>query len=264
MSAISQEFERNCIARSDFKTPLLSQTIRPNLVACLAMGQDYSEVPIIDRYSDFEKLSDRELGDRLVEKCLKNGHWGVIEHINLVFNIVNYPHSVIVQARTHRAGVSFDCQSQRYTSKRIVALWKKIQGKTDFEFIFKAIEEVFYFRPIGKYWDRDGHKYLYSKEERSADILMTSAAIEQYVCKMDKGYAPEHARDILTQNIRQHFVVSINARSLLHFCDLRLPKDAQLEIRCMAIQMFDIFAEVMPEVAEYYIKTRYGKSKLAP
>ena len=81
---------------------------------------------------------------------------------------------------------------------------------------------------------------------------------------VDWGYAPEHARDFLPQNIRQNFSVTLNARSLLHFCDMRIPKDAQLEIRTLAMMMFDHFKEFMPEVAEYYEKKRYGKNKLAP
>ena len=58
--------------------------------------------------------------------------------------------------------------------------------------------------------------------------------------------------------------MTFNARSLLHFCDLRIPKDAQSEIRTMAEMLFEEFKIWMPEVAEWYEKNRKGKNKLSP
>lgn len=250
---------------SSVKVEVLSQTTRPNLLCYLAMHQDYSEHFVAKEIEKFSNLSEQELGDRIVRNCVKMSHWGILEHPSITFNVINFPHSVIVQARTHRIGVTFDCQSQRYTSQRIVKLAHELQNCEKLETIKELIEKVFYFRAVGHYDDREGNKYLYSEKERNNDILFTQKAIEYYAQKVDKkGYAPEHARDILTQNIRQHFVVSFNARSLLHFCDLRLPKDAQPEIRLMALMLFEKFKIWMPEVAEFYEKKRLGKNKLAP
>jgi thymidylate synthase (FAD) len=190
---------------------------------------------------------------------------GNCEHPSITFNVINFPHSVMVQARTHRIGITFDVQSQRYTSKRILRLNQVLKNTTDPTEILSLLQEVFYFRPTGYYFDREGNKYLYSEEEREKDIIFTKNAVEYYAHKVEnQGYAPEHARDLLTQNIRQHFVVTFNARSLLHFCDLRLPKDAQPEIRNLAYLIFTHFSNWMPEVAEFYAKKRFGKNLLAP
>lgn len=239
-----------------FDVQVLSTTDRPNLLCYSAMHQDYSEGAVAYEREKLSKLSDEELGRRLVEKCVKFNHWGVLEHPSITFNVIGYPHSVMVQARTHRVGVSFDVQSQRYTGQRIVDAVKS--DKVDIS------EDLFYFRPIGTYQDRNGNNYEYDYHDRQTDKHHTECMMIYYHQKLNKGYAPEHARELLPQNIRQNFVVTFNARSLLHFCDLRIPADAQLEIRDLATNLFDLFKVWMPEVAEHYEKTRYGKNKLAP
>jgi len=246
-----------------FRVAVLAQTPSPQTVIYAAMHQDYSEDFV---YSEMEKLvsySEEELGERIVRNCVNKSHWGILEHPAITFNVINFPHSVMVQARTHRVGVSFDCQSQRYTCQRILRLAKQIEITP--EDSLSLIEKVFYFRGVGHYFDREGNKYFYSPEARNQDILFTQKAILYYAEKVNQqGYAPEHARDLLTQNLRQHFVVSFNARSLLHFCDLRLPKDAQPEIRNLAELIFKHFQNWMPEVAAVYEKKRMGKNLLAP
>nr|OEJ78230.1 thymidylate synthase (FAD) [Cyanobacterium sp. IPPAS B-1200] len=252
-----------------FAVTVLGKSDRPNLLCYLAMHQDYSESFVAEEYEKLASYSEAELGRRIVRNCVNKMHWGIIEHPSITFNVINFPHSVMVQARTHRVGVSFDCQSQRYTSQRILHLAQKIEEleaqSADFDVIAQEIESLFYFRAIGHYFDREGNKYFYSQDTRNKDIAFTQSAIAYYAEKINNdGYAPEHARDILTQNIRQHFVVSFNARSLLHFCDLRLPKDAQSEIRDLATLLLYHFEQWMPEVAEIYKKKRLGKNLLAP
>ena len=246
-----------------FAVQVLSKSDRPNLLCYLAMHQDYSEDFVAKEYDKLSQLSESQLGDRILRNCLKYQHWGILEHPSITFNIINFPHSVMVQARTHRVAVSFDCQSQRYTSQRILRLADQLKETPDD--YYQLIEDLFYFRSVGNYLDREGHKYYYSPEQRDRDILFTKNAIDYYADKVNSdGHAPEHARDMLTQNIRQHFVVTFNARSLLHFCDLRLPKDAQPEIRNLAQLIFQEFEKWMPECAQYYRQKRYEKNKLAP
>ncbi len=252
-----------------FAVQVLSKTDRPNLLCYLAMHQDYSENFVAQELDKLSQLSEQELGGRIVRNCVNKSHWGILEHPSITFNVINFPHSVMVQARTHRVACSFDVQSQRYTSQRIIKLAEKLaeleQQLTTEKQLFQLIEAVFYFRAIGHYFDRDGNKYFYSEQERNKDILFTKKAVDFYAEKVKNiGYAPEHARDTLTQNIRQHFVVTFNARSLLHFCDLRLPKDAQSEIRNLASLIFQHFQQWMPEIAEVYTKKRLGKNLLAP
>jgi thymidylate synthase (FAD) len=134
-----------------------------------------------------------------------------------------------------------------------------------FPLVMEEIQKLYYFRPLGDYHDREGNKYIYNQEMLEDDIQATWTNLVQYYNLITfRGYAPEHARDLLYQNFRQNFVVRFNARSLLHFLDLRTPLDAQLEIQIMANQIFDHFKEYMPEVSEYYQKHRFAKNKLSP
>lgn len=203
-------------------------------------------------------------------KSLK-AHYVKITSIEFLRNDITY--DIEVNSKYHNficdGVVIHNCQSQRYTGQRIIKLADKLaeleEQSVEEKQLFQLIEEVFYFRIIGNYLDRNGNKYFYSEIERNKDILFTKKAVEFYAEKVkNNGYAPEHARDTLTQNIRQHFVVTFNARSLLHFCDLRLPKDAQSEIRNLASLIFKHFQMWMPEVAEIYAKKRLGKNLLAP
>jgi thymidylate synthase (FAD) len=236
-----------------FQTQTLSQSSRPQWLCALAMHNDYSEEFVCDE-SYWINLSEEGAGRKIVENCLKFGHWGILEHPSITFAVGGFPHEVMGQARTHRVGVSFDVQSQRYTSQRVIDV---AIGK-------RHIESVFYFRAPGDYCDREGNKYEYTESMREWDIFECSKLVQWYKKNLDLGHAPEHARGLLPQNIRQNFVVSFNARSLLHFLDLRMPADAQLETRWLAEQFWQHFKKWMPAVAEHYEKTRLGKNKLAP
>jgi thymidylate synthase (FAD) len=247
-----------------FRVDVLSKSERPNLLSYLAMHQCYTEKVLIDEVPKISQISDEELGDRVVNHCLKFGHFSVIEHPHITFAVSGFPHNVMAQATRHRT-LSFSVQSQRYTCDRIVSLVKEIEEEAGLEDVVSSlIEKVFYLRPIGEYLDRQGNKYLYREHSRLADVESIWKSIRNYARRIEAGFAPEHSRDLLPQNIRQDFVVTFNARSLLHFCDLRIPKDAQSEIRTMAEMLFEEFKIWMPSVAEWYEKNRKGKNKLSP
>lgn len=243
-------------------TELIGATPRPNLVCYLALHQCYSDSPVFLESEKYGLLSDAELGKRLVEKCIQFGHWSVVEQAYFSFNVWGYPHDVLVQARTHRH-MSFSAQSQRYTFKRIHEMGNQylLHGLTPYD----ELQKLFYFRePEKHYLDREANKYIYRQSQFEEDVLRTFELVVKFSERILDGQAPEHARQLLPQNIRQHFVLGCNARALLHFCDLRLPKDAQGEIRHMAHSLFTEFEALMPEVAQWYRLNRYQKSKLSP
>ena len=247
-----------------FRVEILSKTERPNLLSYLALHQCYAEKATADDYDKYSTLSEEELGRRVVEKCIKHSHWSILEHPTISINVIGFPHSVMVQMTRHRH-LSFSVQSQRYTGERISRNALKIKKEFDGKHCRKElIEQLFYLRPEEYYLDRVGNKYHYSNEDKENDLNEVVRQMLDYADRIKKGMSPEHARDLLPQNIRQDFVVTMNARSLLHFCDLRLPADAQPEIRTLAQMLFDKFEEWMPSVAEHYRKTRFRKNKLSP
>jgi thymidylate synthase (FAD) len=144
--------------------------------------------------------------------------------------------------------------SFRYTGNQFIEV---VEGKKD-------IEDVFYLRPVGYYTDRQGKKYYYSPEKRAADLQWCLEAAKQYKIDFEAGMSEEHIRGKMPFDYRQHFVVSFNVRSFLHFCDLRNKKDAQLEIQKLCELMWPHFEEWIPAIAEWYKKSRLGKGRLAP
>lgn len=232
----------------------LTRTPLPQSLCYLAMHQDMS----LDCVAEQElKLTESECGKSVVKHLLEGhkGHYGPLEHPAISFSTGYFPHSVMQQARTHRINISFDVQSFRYTSQQIIDV---VQGKRDFE-------SVFYLRPPGKYFDRQGHKYEYTQEMRDEDKEACLITAEHYTKNvLERGYAPEHARGGIAFDIRQHFVVSFNLRSLMHFLDLRAKKDAQLEIQQLCELLLPHFKEWTPEIYEWYEANLLHKARLAP
>lgn len=144
--------------------------------------------------------------------------------------------------------------SNRYTGARI------IQAAED----LRPIEEVFYLRPVGEYSNRQGKHYTYTEEQRQSDVEWCLQGAKRYQQMVESGISEEHARGIIPFDVRQHFVVSLNGRSLMHLLDLRYKLDAQLECQKLCEHIFPHFQSWMPEIAEWYEKNRLKKAKLSP
>ena len=128
----------------------------------------------------------------------------------------------------------------------------------------RDLEEVFYLRPVGYYIDRAGKRYTYTDEQRTDDLDWCKIACERYAKHIREGLSEEHARGVIPFDFRQHFVVSMNARSLMHILDLRAKADAQLEIQDLCHRLWPHFQSWMPRVADWYETNRWGKARLSP
>ncbi|MGL5876190.1 MAG: FAD-dependent thymidylate synthase, partial [Xenococcaceae cyanobacterium] len=144
--------------------------------------------------------------------------------------------------------------SFRYTGQRVIDV---AEGKKD-------LEDVFYLRPIAHYVDRQGKKYFYSEEQRNKDLEWCLQACQLYRQRIAEGLSEEHARSIIPFDARQHFVMSCNARSLMHLLDLRWKRDAQLEAQKLCELLYVHFEAWMPAVAEWYKENRAMKARLSP
>ena len=93
-----------------FAVAVLSQMPNPQTVIYAAMHQDYSEGWVWDEHDRWP--DEAQCGEIVVKRLLagERGHYGPLEHPQIVFNVGHFPHSVMQQARTHRVGTSFDVQ----------------------------------------------------------------------------------------------------------------------------------------------------------
>jgi thymidylate synthase (FAD) len=258
-----------------FTVTVLEKTDRPQRLIYGAMHQDYSESCIGPAWS-FNTMSESKAGEIIAKRLLAHQHFGPLEHPHITFSTGFFPHSVMQQARTHRVATSFDVQSSRYTSKRILdladyilsveATYGSAYSTLDTAIACqKEIEKVVYLRPPGFYTDRQGDRYEYTQEQRNSDLNIVRGCVLHYRHNViDNGFSEEHARGLIPFDIRQHFVVTFNVRSLMHFMDMRMPLDAQYEIRCLCDLMYPHFESWVPDIAAWYSKTRKGKNKLAP
>lgn len=224
----------------------------PEQVIYQAAKNDYSEIPI-----QYQKIpSSSKCGEWVVEELLANdrGHYGPLEHPGITFSVSGYVHNVIVQARTHRVGVTFDVQSQRYTGRRVL---KVASGELN-------PQDVFYVRPPGFYTNRKGKKYDWTEEDYNDELNWIVEGCKRYAFKYEKGMCEEHIRDYLAQAIRQNFVVSFNLRSVLHLMDLRSKMDAQLEIQALCEQLAPHLERWAPNVWGHYAEKRLHRAKLSP
>ncbi|MEB3289439.1 MAG: FAD-dependent thymidylate synthase [Leptolyngbya sp.] len=237
-----------------FTVEVISQTTNPQQTMYAAMHQDYAEGFVAHERDTWP--SEERCGNILVNNLLKGGrgHYGPLEHPQIVFNIGWFPHSTMQQIRTHRVGISFDVQSFRYTGQRILDV---VDGK-------REVEEVFYLRPLGFYGDRQGKKYEYTAEARQQDIEWCLEASRRYKQRIEAGFAEEHARGLIPFDIRQHWVMSANVRSVMHLLDLRWKADAQLEAQKLCEEIWPHFQAWVPAIAAWYEENRLKKAKLSP
>lgn len=235
-----------------FRVEVLARTENPQTLCWWAMHQDYSENFVFDEDPPSESVA----GEIIVKRLLagERGHYGPLEHPSISFNVGWFPHSVMQQARTHRVGISFDVQSGRYTSQRILDV---LDNK-------RQLEEVFYLRPVGSYTDRKGARYDYTEEARRIDLARCYDTAVHFAAQLRSGFSEEQARDLIPYGIRQHFVMSVNLRSLLHLLDLRAKRDAQLEIQALCDLILPQANRWAPEVVSWYITNRLHKARLAP
>lgn len=144
--------------------------------------------------------------------------------------------------------------SFRYTGQRILDV---VDGK-------REIEEVFYLRPLGFYSDRQGKKYEYTAEARQQDLDWCLEASRRYKQRIEQGFAEEHARGLIPFDIRQHWVMSANVRSVMHLLDLRWKADAQLEAQKLCEAIWPHFQAWVPAIAAWYEENRLKKARLSP
>ena len=144
--------------------------------------------------------------------------------------------------------------SFRYTGSRILDV---ANGKVD-------VEDVFYLRPVGAYTDRQGKKYDYTEALRKEDLDWCIRGAQRYKARIEQGFSEEHARGLIPFDVRQHWIVSANARSLMHLLDLRWKADAQLEAQKLCEAIWPHFKAWVPAVAEWYETNRLKKARLSP
>jgi len=221
--------------------------------------QCHHKTPVKEDISQAYDINNYEV---LCSSCHCKEHKSLRTHfvsiVSIEFLRTDVTYDIEVDGRYHNfvcdGVVVHNCQSQRYTGKRVL---KVASGELN-------PEDVFYVRPPGFYTNRKGKKYDWTEEDYQNELIWIVEGCKRYAIKYEKGMCEEHIRDYLVQAIRQNFVVSFNLRSVLHLLDLRAKMDAQLEIQALCEQLSPHVEKWAPNVWEYYAEKRLRKAKLAP
>jgi len=166
----------------------------------------------------FEKM-DLEKARQIIKRVTGYGHASVIEHASFTFSIEGVSRAMTHQLVRHRIA-SYTQQSQRYvtydTFEKYVtppSIEENSEAKRIFNSALKKISETY-------------HKLL------------------------EMGIPKEDARFILPNAAKTNIIVTMNARELRHFFNLRCCRRSQWEIRQVAIEMLKQAKNVAPSLFE--------------
>lgn len=193
---------------------LLSYTPEPERVVAISARLCYSKSNISDLK---EKLSEADK-KKLVEKIIKLGHYSVLEHASFTFGVEGVSRALTHQLVRHRIA-SYSQQSQRYV---------------------QFSEDTFAYVEPGTI---KGNKT--ASEKFNTLVRNIYSAYREF---LEMGIPQEDARYIFPNAAETKIIITMNARELLHFFQLRGCMRAQWEIRILAKKMLKSVKSVAPIV----------------
>ncbi|NLI60341.1 MAG: FAD-dependent thymidylate synthase [Clostridiales bacterium] len=205
------------------KVKLLRYTPEPEKVIAMAAKLCYSSADI----DELAEGVDQKDQAGFLEKLMDMGHLSPVEHASFTFGVEGVSRSLLAQITRHRIA-SFSVKSQRYVSQQSL-------GQGIFDYIVPpSIKEL-------------GDEHVEKFEKQMAQIQdWYDEWIEALGNQGEKSN--EDARFVLPNAAETKFVVTMNARELLHFFSLRCCNRAQWEIRNLAIEMLRQVKEVAPNL----------------
>ncbi len=192
------------------KVELLAYTPGGEMLSAMAAKLTHSKSSIEELRGGDEK----QLGN-ILRHVIKMGHESVIEHAYFTFAISGVSRALTHQLVRHRIA-SYSQQSQRYVESEIEYVTPPS--------IKAAGMEREYIDTMGKLW------HIYDEFREKVPV--------------------EDARYVLPNAACTKIMVSMNARSLLNFFELRCCLHAQWEIRALAWKMLGLVRKVAPVIFE--------------
>ena len=200
------------------KVELIRYTDNPEEAIALAAKLCYSDADI----GELSKgIAEKDVSG-FIKKLVSFGHLSPIEHASFSFAVEGVSRSFLAQVTRHRIA-SFSVKSQRYV---------RAQGGLNY-IIPPAIEAL-------------GVEAVKEYENQMETIY---SFYEGWIDKLENGEkGNEDARFVLPNACETKMIMTMNARELLHFFNLRCCNRAQWEIREVAWQMLKLAARVAPNI----------------
>lgn len=192
------------------KVKLISHTPEPERMVAMSARLCYSPVGAEELV---EKMSSTQV-EKLVGKIVEMEHLSTLEHVSFTFAVEGVSRVLTHQLVRHRIA-SYSQQSQRYVSEH------------DFEYIIPPTIAA--------------NKIAKEKFEQLMKSIQGT-----YNELIELGVHKEDARYCLANAAETKIVVTMNARTLLHFFELRCCVRAQWEIRSLAELMLAEVKKIAP------------------
>ncbi len=209
------------MAESRLNVVLLNYTQNPEETVSHAARLCYSS-------STIETLKERVTQndqDRFVNKLASIGHTSPFEHVSFTFGVEGISRACSHQLVRHRLA-SFSQQSQRYVGSHS-------NDNKGFDYIIPhSVKQTGM-----EGWFSGKMKELQKWYDELVEVLSNTG---------ESVY--EDARFILPNAIETKIVITMNARELLHFFNVRCCNRAQWEIREMAMEMLRITKPLAPNI----------------
>ncbi len=197
----------------ELKVRLIAYTPDPEWVVAVAARLCYSSL-------DGEELLHSMTGDRvgpMLKTVIEKGHFSVLEHAVFSFLIEGVSRVTTHQLVRHRIGCSYSQRSQRYVREK---------------------EPRFIVPP----------EIRADEEKQEEFVKFCRQGYEAYKEQVASGVRCESARYLLPQAVESKIFVSMSARALYHFFQLRTCERAQGEIRTLAKRMLKEVQQAAPRL----------------
>lgn len=243
------------------KVKIIAHTPEPDKVVAQAGKLCYSAVGV-DEIT--QKLTEEEIA-RYVNMLASIGHESPLEHVSFTFAIEGISRACTHQIVRHRIA-SYSQQSQRYVkleqfeyiippaieknpeAKRIFIETMERDQKAYDELVDLLLEDIL----IDKHAADYGSCIKEVLKENPDVAPDRSKVLDLYAEKFFENYrkaekqAIEDARYVFPNACETKIVITMNARSLLHFFNVRCCNRAQWEIREMATKMLKECKKIAP------------------
>lgn len=201
---------------------LLEYTPNPERTIALAAKLCYSDATI----ENLQDGLDKSDVNKFIERLRSFGHASPFEHASFTFGIEGVSRSLLAQITRHRIA-SFSVKSQRYVAAN--------KGEDTFNYVIPEAIEALGSQAVEKFQKQMATMHEWYTEWQSA----LGGACEK---------SNEDARFVLPNAAETKMIVTMNARSLMNFFNLRCCNRAQWEIRDVAWQMLELVLEVAPSI----------------
>ena len=243
------------------KVKIIAHTPEPDKVVAQAGKLCYSAVGV-DEIT--QKLTEEEIA-RYVNMLASIGHESPLEHVSFTFAIEGISRACTHQIVRHRIA-SYSQQSQRYVkleqfeyiippaieknpeAKRIFIETMERDQKAYDELVDLLLEDIL----IDKHAADYGSCIREILKENPDAVPDRSKVLDLYAENFLENYrkaekqAIEDARYVFPNACETKIVITMNARSLLHFFNVRCCNRAQWEIREMATEMLKECKKIAP------------------